>query len=84
MRNILMTMRTQTDYNTCIFYRIDQNYFRRIQACVHANECDEASFKVKYLYTILRKQFGPGVNNVFEYETISASANYNYDLEKRS
>lgn len=49
MRNILMTMRTKSDYNTCIFSQVDQNYFGRVQACVCANEYDEASFKAEYL-----------------------------------
>ena len=78
MRNVLMTTRTQTNYDTCIFSQVDQNDFGRVQACVHTNEYDEACFKAEYLYTILRKRFGPGVNKVFDYETRLASENYDY------
>ena len=84
MRNILMTMRTQTDYDTCIFTQVDTNYFGKVQASLHANEYDEGCFKAQYLYTILRKQFGRGVSKAFDYETITASQNYEFDEERNT
>ena len=56
--NILMNMKAQTNYNTCIFSQVDQNYFERVQACVCTTEYDKTCFKVEYLHTILCKRFG--------------------------
>jgi len=82
MRNILMTMRTQTNYDTCIFTQVYMNYFGKVQVCVHANEYDERCFKTQHLHTILRKRFGRGVSKAFDHETITESQNYEFDSEK--
>lgn len=81
-RQILVTMRTSTDWDTTIFTQVNRTNEGVIVGICHENKYQEALRYSQFLYTLMKSKFGKIAEKWFDADTKANAKYINFNADK--